>query len=159
MTVGNIATDGYGLNAIEKPNVPVNGYGGGLPTGLFDGSVKGVGLSAELVESFFDELLLIDAELEHAATLMDTVTVTELVGVPVATAQMVGVTGVAAILGSDVTVEALEPTMADTALHGSVSHIESLGSMFEGASAVVDSSTRTSHEGMIGDDETETGVV
>ena len=158
MTVGNIATDGYGLNVTEKPNVPINGYGGGLPTGLFAGSVKGVGLSAELVESFFDELLLIDAELEHVATLIDTVTVTELVGTPIATAQMVGVDGVTALLGSDVTVEALEPMMTDTALYGAMSHRESLGS-YDSASTVVEGSTRTSSEGMIGSDETETGVV
>jgi hypothetical protein len=158
MTVGNIATDGYGLNATEKPNVPVNGYGVGLPTGLFDGSVKGTGMSAELVEAFFDELLLIDAELEHAVTLTDTVTVTELVGIPVAMAQMVGVDGTARVLGSVVAVEVLDPVLAtDAALLSTASHIESLGSG-EATSTALDSAP-VATPGMIGTDDTETGVV
>lgn len=120
MTVGNIATDGYGLNAIERPNVPVNGYGSGLPTGIFEGSVAGIGISSEVVESFFEELLVIDAEIEHAVALDDTVTVTELTGTPLAQALMVGVDQTAEVMGADVTVEELEKALsADTLLSGS----------------------------------------
>jgi hypothetical protein len=157
MTVGNIATDGYGLNAIERPNLPVNGYGVGLPTGLFDGSVIGTGVTSEVIESFFDELLLIDAEVEMAVELDEAVTVTELTGTPLAQALMVGVDQAIPVVGSEVTIEELEPTpTVDSLLSGSGLSDMTLTS---DVNLDVDMVGTVDSDVMIGDDDTETGVL
>ena len=64
MTVGNIATDGYGLNVLERPNVPINGYGFGLPSGLFDGKVKGIAFAMTILQSMLEQLHVIDGSPE-----------------------------------------------------------------------------------------------
>ena len=158
MTVGNIATDGYGLNVTEKPNVPVNGYGTGVPTGLFAGSVTGDPVADEIIEGFFDDLLLLDSELETVAALIETVEVTELVGIPMAQSLMVGVSG-ESIVTSGVT--------AETALEDVLSASVTMDSSANVTSTVAPSTHTTTTDitgspatgSMMGDDETETGVV
>jgi hypothetical protein len=158
MTVGNIATDGYGLNAIEKPNVPVNGYGGGLPTGLFEGSVTGIPIADEIIEGFFDELLLIDSTLEHVATLVETVEVTELVGIPMAQSLMVGVPSLAAITEGVHGAVALEGVGThDETMDATASDSVALGAS-QSQSATLDAELDASSD-MMGSDDTETGVV
>jgi len=158
MTVGNIATDGYGLNAIERPNVPVDGYGVGLPTGLFDGSVTGIPIADEIIEGFFDELLLIDAELESVAALIETVEVIELVGIPMAQSLMVGVDSQQVVLSASAEAVALEGHGIPTETIGAVAgNVEALGAS-QSQSGTLDAEPATSSD-MMGTDETETGVI
>jgi len=158
MTVGNIATDGYGLNVIEKPNVPVNGYGVGVPTGLFAGSVTATGIATELVESFFDELLVIDAELEAVAALLETVEVTELVGYPLAQSLMTGVDSVGTVVDASHDAVALEGAGTQVETMGAATgQVEALEASQE-SSGTLDATPGASSD-MMGSDDTETGVL
>lgn len=154
--MNNIATDGYGLHTTNRPNIPTSGYGNGLDIGALLGSVLGDTDTLTVVEFDAATFALLEAGFASEEVLAESVQVTELVGIPLAQAIMVGVGQTVNVLGSDVAVEALDAV--DSALHvlsGDDASAETVGS--DAASTVVDSVTGTGTD-MMGTDDTETGV-